>query len=107
MNCLLLKLVFIGRADAIGEPGTIFVVVFIFGFGIAFVINVKIICESWVEEPLRLALHTDGVRTTKGITLEASQPPRCVRNSVSCVHILEPWRVTWEKSVGWDYFCGN
>lgn len=42
-----------------------------------------------------------------GIHIEASQLPSCVRNTVSCVLILEPQRVTWEKSVGWDYFCGN
>lgn len=44
---------------------------------------------------------------TMGIPVETSQLPDCVRNSVSCGHILEPWRVTWEQSVGWDYFCGN
>lgn len=46
---------FTGRADAVGELGTFFVVVFIFGFGFVFVINVKIIYKSLVEEPLCLA----------------------------------------------------
>lgn len=34
-----------------------------------------------------------------GIPVGGSQVSSYVRNSVSCVHILEPWRVTWEKPV--------
>lgn len=46
LNYPLLKLVFTGRADAVGELGTFFVVVFIFGFEFVFVINVKIIYKN-------------------------------------------------------------